>query len=65
MSWGPPASSQCSRVYTSQRRSPSSAEFAAAMLHAEAALRIAESVSHVYSLAFAYYGIGTVPRHPR
>ena len=35
-------------------------EFAAAMLHAEAALRIAESVSHVYSLAFAYYGIGTV-----
>ncbi|SDR64314.1 adenylate/guanylate cyclase [Rhizobiales bacterium GAS113] len=35
-------------------------EFGAAMLHAREAFRIAESVSHVYSLAFAYYGIGTV-----
>jgi class 3 adenylate cyclase/tetratricopeptide (TPR) repeat protein len=35
-------------------------EFGAAALHAEEAIRIAESVSHVYSLAFGYYGLGTV-----
>ena len=35
-------------------------EFAAAMLHAEQAVKIAETMSHVYSRAFAYYGLGTV-----
>jgi class 3 adenylate cyclase/tetratricopeptide (TPR) repeat protein len=35
-------------------------EFAAATLHAEEAFQIAESANHVYSLACAYYGIGTV-----
>jgi class 3 adenylate cyclase/tetratricopeptide (TPR) repeat protein len=35
-------------------------EFAAGMGHAQEAVRIAEGVSHVYSVAFACYGIGTV-----
>jgi tetratricopeptide (TPR) repeat protein len=35
-------------------------DFTTATLQAEEAFRIAESASHVYSVAFAYYGIGTV-----
>jgi class 3 adenylate cyclase/tetratricopeptide (TPR) repeat protein len=34
-------------------------EFTAAKLLAEEAIRIAESANHVYSRAFAYYGMGT------
>ncbi len=34
--------------------------FSAAMLHAEAAYRIAEAAGHVYSITFACYGVGTI-----